>query len=90
MVKTCIVNDRGIHICKSMIAWQLFANGATPDSTNKKGDHFVGDYYVKYNDAFKLLIDLYNNKGNDIVFRNISRISFRFIVCYIYLFIFTF
>ena len=53
VVKTCIVNDRGIHICKSMIAWQLFANGATPSSTNKKGDHFVGDYYVKYNDAFK-------------------------------------
>ena len=53
VVKTCIVNDRGIHICKSMIAWQLFANGATPSSTNKKGDHFVGDYYVKYNDAYK-------------------------------------
>jgi arginyl-tRNA synthetase len=53
VVKTCIVNDRGIHICKSMIAWQLFASGATPESTNKKGDHFVGDYYVKYNDAYK-------------------------------------
>jgi arginyl-tRNA synthetase len=53
VVKTCIVNDRGIHICKSMIAWQLFANGATPKDTNQKGDHFVGDYYVKYNDAYK-------------------------------------
>ena len=53
VVKTCIVNDRGIHICKSMIAWQLFANGATPADTNQKGDHFVGDYYVKYNDAYK-------------------------------------
>jgi arginyl-tRNA synthetase len=53
VVKTCIVNDRGIHICKSMIAWQLFANGATPNSTGKKGDHFVGDYYVKFNDAYK-------------------------------------
>jgi arginyl-tRNA synthetase len=53
VVKTCIVNDRGIHICKSMIAWQLFAEGATPASTNMKGDHFVGDYYVKYNDAYK-------------------------------------
>lgn len=53
VVKTCIVNDRGIHICKSMIAWQLFANGATPSSTEKKGDHFVGDYYVKFNDAYK-------------------------------------
>ncbi len=52
-VKTCIVNDRGIHICKSMIAWQLFGNGATPESTHTKGDHFVGDYYVKFNDAYK-------------------------------------
>ena len=53
VIKTCIVNDRGIHICKSMIAWQLFAEGATPASTHKKGDHFVGDYYVKYNEAYK-------------------------------------
>lgn len=53
VVKTCIVNDRGIHICKSMIAWQLFGNGATPESTLTKGDHFVGDYYVKYNDVYK-------------------------------------
>ncbi|MFL9483648.1 arginine--tRNA ligase [Chitinophagaceae bacterium LWZ2-11] len=53
VVKTCIVNDRGIHICKSMIAWQMFANGATPQSTDTKGDHFVGDYYVKFNDEYK-------------------------------------
>ncbi|HEX8331078.1 MAG TPA: arginine--tRNA ligase, partial [Segetibacter sp.] len=53
VVKTCIVNDRGIHICKSMIAWQLFANGETPETTNTKGDHFVGDYYVKFNDEYK-------------------------------------
>ena len=53
IVKTCIVNDRGIHICKSMIAWQLFADGATPQSTGIKGDHFVGDYYVKFNDEYK-------------------------------------
>ena len=53
VVKTCIVNDRGIHICKSMIAWQLFGNGATPQSTKTKGDHFVGDYYVQYNDEYK-------------------------------------
>jgi arginyl-tRNA synthetase len=46
VTKTCIVNDRGIHICKSMIAWKLFGNGATPASTGLKGDHFVGDYYV--------------------------------------------
>jgi arginyl-tRNA synthetase len=49
IAKTCIVNDRGIHICKSMLAWRLFANGRTPASTKKKGDHFVGDYYVKFN-----------------------------------------
>jgi arginyl-tRNA synthetase len=53
VTKTCIVNDRGIHICKSMIAWELFAGGATPQSTNSKGDHFVGDYYVRFNDAYK-------------------------------------
>ena len=53
VLKSCIVNDRGIHICKSMIAWQLFANGATAESTNKKGDHFVGDYYVMFNDEYK-------------------------------------
>lgn len=57
VVKTCIVNDRGIHICKSMIAWQLFANGATPESTNAKGDHFVGDYYVKFNNELKRQMD---------------------------------
>ncbi len=52
-VKTCIVNDRGIHICKSMIAWQLFANGATPQATKTKGDHFVGDYYVMCENEIK-------------------------------------
>ncbi|GAC1709123.1 MAG: arginine--tRNA ligase [Flavisolibacter sp.] len=45
--KTCIVNDRGIHICKSMIAWELYAGGQTPETAHRKGDHFVGDYYVK-------------------------------------------
>ena len=53
VMKTCIVNDRGIHICKSMIAWQMFAEGATPESTGIKGDHFVGDYYVRFNDEYK-------------------------------------
>jgi arginyl-tRNA synthetase len=53
VIKTAIVNDRGIHICKSMIAWQMFANGATPESTQQKGDHFVGEYYVKFNDKYK-------------------------------------
>ncbi len=53
VAKTCIVNDRGIHICKSMIAWQRYGNGATPQTVGMKGDHFVGDYYVKFNDAYK-------------------------------------
>lgn len=53
VLKSSIVNDRGIHICKSMLAWQRFGNGETPQSTNKKGDHFVGDYYVKFNDVYK-------------------------------------
>ncbi len=53
VVKTCIVNDRGVHICKSMIAWQRYANGATPENTGIKGDHLVGDYYVKFNEVYK-------------------------------------
>jgi arginyl-tRNA synthetase len=53
IVKTCIANDRGIHICKSMVAWQLFANGATPESTGTKGDHLVGDYYVLFGTVHK-------------------------------------
>lgn len=57
IIKSCIVNDRGIHICKSMIAWQLFANGSTPESTNMKGDHFVGEYYVKFNDEYKKQVE---------------------------------
>ena len=57
VVKTCIVNDRGIHICKSMIAWKLFGNGATPSSTGIKGDHLVGDYYVRFNDEYKKQIE---------------------------------
>jgi arginyl-tRNA synthetase len=63
IVKTCIVNDRGIHICKSMIAWKLFANGATPESTGMKGDHFVGDYYVKFNDEYKRQVEELVAKG---------------------------
>ena len=54
ITKTCIVNDRGIHICKSMLAWQKYANGATPASTGIKGDHFVGDYYVKFESDLKV------------------------------------
>jgi arginyl-tRNA synthetase len=48
VIKANLINDRGIHICKSMLAWQKWGNGATPKSTNKKGDHFVGDYYVMF------------------------------------------
>lgn len=53
VVKTCIANDRGIHICKSMVSWKWFAAGATPADTGIKGDHFVGDYYVLFNDQYK-------------------------------------
>jgi arginyl-tRNA synthetase len=53
VVKANLINDRGIHICKSMIAWQRTANGATPETSNIKGDHLVGDYYVKFNDIYK-------------------------------------
>ncbi len=63
VVKSCVVNDRGIHICKSMIAWQLFANGATPQSTHTKGDHFVGDYYVKFNDEYKIEVERMKAEG---------------------------
>ncbi len=48
-----LVNDRGIHICKSMLAWQKFAGGATPESTGMKGDHFVGEYYVRFDRVYK-------------------------------------
>lgn len=57
VIKSCIVNDRGIHICKSMIAWQRYGHGATPESTGIKGDHLVGDYYVKFNDVYKAEVD---------------------------------
>ncbi|MBK6935529.1 MAG: arginine--tRNA ligase [Chitinophagaceae bacterium] len=61
--KTCISNDRGIHICKSMIAWQLFGNGATPESTGIKGDHLVGDYYVLFGSEHKKQIAELTEKG---------------------------
>jgi arginyl-tRNA synthetase len=53
VIKTCIVNDRGVHICKSMLAWQKFGNGATPESTGIKGDHLVGDFYVMFENELK-------------------------------------
>lgn len=63
VVKSCIVNDRGVHICKSMIAWQLFANAATPQSTGTKGDHFVGEYYVKFNDEYERQVEELVSEG---------------------------
>lgn len=51
--KTQVINDRGIHICKSMLAWQRYGNGETPQSTGKKGDKLVGDYYVKFDKQYK-------------------------------------
>lgn len=63
VTRTCVVNDRGIHICKSMIAWKEFSKGATPETENVKGDHFVGDYYVKFNDAYKAEIKELEAKG---------------------------
>lgn len=53
VVKTNIVNDRGIHICKSMLAWQKYGNGETPESSGKKGDHLIGDYYVSFDKHYK-------------------------------------
>lgn len=57
VVKANLVNDRGIHICKSMLAWKLFGNGETPESTSSKGDHLVGKYYVIFDKAYKKQID---------------------------------
>ena len=53
VIKANLVNDRGIHICKSMVAWLRYGNGATPESTGKKGDHLVGDYYVEFDKHYK-------------------------------------
>jgi len=63
VVKTNIVNDRGIHICKSMLAWKLFGNGETPLSSGMKGDHLVGKYYVIFDQAFKAEIKELIEKG---------------------------
>ncbi len=63
VVKTNIVNDRGIHICKSMLAWKLFGNGETPESSGLKGDHLVGKYYVEFDKAYKAEIKELMKKG---------------------------
>lgn len=61
--KVQIINDRGIHICKSMVAWLKFGNGETPQSTGKKGDKLVGDYYVKFDQEYKKQIAELEEKG---------------------------
>ena len=65
VVKTNIVNDRGIHICKSMLAWQKFGNGETPESSGKKGDHLIGDYYVRFDVEYKAQIKELMAQGMD-------------------------
>ena len=63
VVKTNIVNDRGIHICKSMLAWKKYGNGETPESSGKKGDHLVGDYYVAFDKHYKAEVAALMEKG---------------------------
>ncbi|MBS1616421.1 MAG: arginine--tRNA ligase [Bacteroidetes bacterium] len=65
VVMANLVNDRGIHICKSMVAWQQYGQGATPESTGQKGDHLVGDYYVRFNDAYKAEVAALVAAGKD-------------------------
>ena len=65
VVKTNIVNDRGIHICKSMLAWQKFGNGETPENSGKKGDHLIGDYYVRFDIEYKAQIKELVAQGMD-------------------------
>lgn len=63
VVKTNIVNDRGIHICKSMLAWKKWGDGATPESTGKKGDHLIGDFYVLFDKHYKAEVKELMDKG---------------------------
>ena len=65
VVKTNIVNDRGIHICKSMLAWLKFGNGETPETSGMKGDHLIGDYYVRFDKEYKAQIAELMAKGMD-------------------------
>ena len=65
VIKTNIVNDRGIHICKSMLAWQKFGNGETPQSSGMKGDHLVGKYYVLFEKEYKLQVEKLMQEGMD-------------------------
>lgn len=63
VIKTNLVNDRGIHICKSMLAWEKFGNGETPESSGLKGDHLVGKYYVEFDKAYKAEIEELTAQG---------------------------
>ena len=63
VVKTNIVNDRGIHICKSMLAWQKWGNGITPEKAGKKGDHLIGDFYVLFDKHYKAEVAALMNEG---------------------------
>ena len=65
VVKTNIVNDRGIHICKSMLAWLKFGNGETPESSGKKGDHLIGDYYVRFDKEYRKQVAELIAQGQD-------------------------
>ena len=65
VIKTNIVNDRGIHICKSMLAWQKFGNGETPESTGMKGDHLVGKYYVLFEKNYRIQVENLIKEGLD-------------------------
>lgn len=65
VIKVNLVNDRGIHICKSMLAWQKYGNGETPESTGKKGDKLVGDYYVKFDQEYKKQVRELTEGGMD-------------------------
>lgn len=65
VLKTQIINDRGIHICKSMLAWEKFGNGETPESTNVKGDKLVGNYYVEFDKNYKAEIAQLISEGLD-------------------------
>tara|TARA_B100001059_G_C17838861_1_gene590423 strand:+ start:8864 stop:10645 length:1782 start_codon:yes stop_codon:yes gene_type:complete len=64
VVKTQIINDRGIHICKSMVSWELYGNGDTPEKVNIKGDKFVGDFYVLFEKKYRLEINRLIKKGH--------------------------
>ncbi|MBN1415358.1 MAG: arginine--tRNA ligase [Bacteroidales bacterium] len=66
VIKTNLVNDRGIHICKSMLAWQKWGMGETPESSGKKGDHLVGDYYVKFEQQYKFQVAKLVNNGKSV------------------------